>query len=115
MPRAFHIEAALGLFHKEASNLSRPAYPPAPKEPRLSIEFSGNFSDHVMEHPQHRDCLCVANYDPSHMNHVCERCGESFDDSEVNVQDKLVLDGAGRWKTETTYKCFSCVKRDVFG
>ncbi len=49
------------------------------------------------------------------MRHLCERCGESFDDGELNVQDKLVLDGSGNWKTETTYKCFTCVKRDTFG
>lgn len=46
---------------------------------------------------------------------ICERCGENFDDSEVNAQDKLVLDVSGKWMKETTYRCFPCVKRDTLG
>lgn len=47
--------------------------------------------------------------------HICDRCGESFDNSELNYDDKLVLDGSGKWKMETTYRCFECVKKAVFG
>lgn len=49
------------------------------------------------------------------MPHICDRCGETFDDSELNIQDRQVLDGAGKWTTETTYRCYSCVKKDTFG
>ncbi len=46
---------------------------------------------------------------------VCDRCGDSFDYSELNAQEKMVLDEAGKWKVETTYRCFACVKKAIFG
>src|SRR6266581_8007464 len=47
--------------------------------------------------------------------HMCDRCGETFDSTELNVNDKLVLDDSGQWKKETTYRCYSCIKQDAFG
>ena len=49
------------------------------------------------------------------MAHMCDRCGETFDSTELNVMEKLVLDAAGNWKKETTYRCYTCIKQDAFG
>jgi len=49
------------------------------------------------------------------ITHVCERCGETFDNSELNSDDKMVLDNSGNWKRETTYRCYDCAKKAVFG
>lgn len=46
---------------------------------------------------------------------VCDRCGGQFDYSELNPQDKLVLDPAGKWKNERTYRCFDCEKAGLLG
>ncbi len=49
------------------------------------------------------------------LSHVCDLCGGTFDNSELNCDDKLVLDRSGSWKVETSYRCFECVKKAVFG
>ena len=49
------------------------------------------------------------------MVHLCDRCGETYDSTELNVMEKLVLDDSGRWKKETTYRCYTCIKQDAFG
>ena len=46
---------------------------------------------------------------------VCDRCGGQFDYSELNSQDKLVLDASGKWKTERTYRCYDCEKSGLLG
>ena len=46
---------------------------------------------------------------------VCDRCGGQFDYSELNTQDKLVLDASGKWKNERTYRCFDCEKAGLLG
>ena len=46
---------------------------------------------------------------------VCDRCGGQFDYSELNPQDKLVLDTSGKWKNERTYRCFDCEKSGLLG
>lgn len=49
------------------------------------------------------------------MVHACDLCGRRFDYSQLNSQDKLVLDPEGKWKRETTYRCFDCAKEAVLG
>ena len=49
------------------------------------------------------------------MSHVCDMCGQTFDNIELNSNDKLVLDTAGKWITETTYRCFDCAKQCFLG
>ncbi len=49
------------------------------------------------------------------MSHICDLCGQSFDYTELNSRDNLILDTAGKWKTETTYRCFECAKAAFLG
>ncbi len=49
------------------------------------------------------------------VEHVCDRCGGQFEYSELNSQEKQILDPAGKWKTERTYRCFDCEKEALLG
>ncbi len=49
------------------------------------------------------------------MSHVCDICGQTFDNMELNSNDKLVLDTTGKWAKETTYRCFECAKQCFLG
>ncbi len=49
------------------------------------------------------------------VEHVCDRCGGQFEYSELNAQEKQILDPAGKWKTERTYRCFDCEKEALLG
>lgn len=49
------------------------------------------------------------------MVHACDLCGRRLDYSQLNPQDKLILDQEGKWKRETTYRCFDCAKEAVLG
>lgn len=49
------------------------------------------------------------------VEHACDRCGEQFETSELNAQEKQVLDSAGKWKTERTYRCFDCEREALLG
>ena len=61
------------------------------------------------------DCLIAGGYSPFLMAHLCDRCGETYDSTELNEMEKLVLDDSGSWKKETTYRCYTCIKQDAFG
>lgn len=49
------------------------------------------------------------------VEHVCDRCGGQFEYSELNSQEKQILDPSGKWKTERTYRCFDCEKEALLG
>jgi hypothetical protein len=49
------------------------------------------------------------------VEHLCDRCGGQFEYSELNAQEKQILDSAGKWKTERTYRCFDCEKEALLG
>ena len=49
------------------------------------------------------------------VEHVCDRCGGQFETAELNAQDNRILDPAGKWKTERTYRCFDCEREALLG
>ena len=49
------------------------------------------------------------------VEHVCDRCGGQFETSELNSQENRILDPAGKWKTERTYRCFDCEREALLG
>jgi DNA-directed RNA polymerase subunit RPC12/RpoP len=49
------------------------------------------------------------------VEHVCDRCGGQFESSELNTQDKQILDSSGKWMRERTYRCYDCEKEALLG